>query len=115
MSNVWVMLLVVPIGGLAASGWALLDVLLRPALVFRVAGISKRRRVLWFTFLAVAISLAVAIVGLGRPDHFLGLGCFFSGEVFGVIGIDLAGWYLLIERKWVSAQLRFAQRGLARG
>jgi hypothetical protein len=115
MSNVWLMLLVVPIGGLAASVWACVDVLLRPALVFRVAGLSKRTRVLRFTCLAVAISLAAAIVGLGRPNHFLGVGCFFSGEVFGAMGIARAGWYLLIDRKWVSAQLRFAQRGLAQG
>jgi hypothetical protein len=115
MSNVWVILLLFPIGGLVACVWALFDVLFRPEILFRVAGISKRKRVFWFTLLAVAISLSAAIVGLGRLDHFLALGCLFSGEVFGATGIVLAGWYLLIDRKWVSAQLRFAKRGLAQG
>jgi hypothetical protein len=111
MTNLWFILLVFPSAGLAVCVSAFIDVVSRPAILFRVAGISKRKRASWFAFLAAATSLCLAVVGLGRPDHFLGLGCLLGMELFGAIGLVVAVWYLFISRKWVSAQLRFAENG----
>jgi hypothetical protein len=110
MSNLWFMLLFFPIAGLTACVVALIDVAARPAILFRLAGVSKRNTASWFTFLAGVTCLCVSVVGLGRPDHFLGLGCLFGMEVFGVVGFVVAAWYLLISRRWISARLRFAER-----
>jgi hypothetical protein len=113
MSNLWFMLLFFPAAGLAVCVSAFIDVISRPAILFRVAGVSRRKRASWFAFLALVTCLCLAVVGLGRPDHFLGLGCLFGMEAFGAIELIVATWYLFISRKWISAQLRFAERGLS--
>jgi formate-dependent nitrite reductase membrane component NrfD len=110
MSNMWFILLFFPTAGFAICAWAFIDVVTRPAILFRVAGVSKRKRVSWFALLAVVTCLCLAVVGLGRPDHFLGLGCLFGTEVVGTIGVVVSAWYLFISRKWICAQLRFAER-----
>jgi hypothetical protein len=112
MSNLWVILLFFPIEGSAVCVWAFVDVVTRPAILFRVAGTSKRKRAAWFALLAVVTLLCLAGVGLGRPDRFVALGCDFGVELFGAIGFTVATWHLFISRKWVSAQLRFAERRL---
>jgi hypothetical protein len=112
MSGVWAILLFFPIAGLAICVWAFIDVVTRPAVLFRVAGVSKRKRVSWFALLAVVTSVGLGVVGLGRPDHFLALGCDLGAEIFGAIGLFVAAWYLVISRKWISAQLRLAERRL---
>jgi hypothetical protein len=110
MSNLWFILLLLPSAGLAVCASAFIDVVTRPAILFRVAGLSKRKRASWFALLAVVTFLCLAVDGLGRPDHFLGLGCLFGMELFGTVGLVVAVWYLFISRKWISAQLRFAER-----
>jgi hypothetical protein len=110
MSDLWVILLLLPGAGLAVCVSALIEMVARPAILFRVAGFSKRKRVSWFALLAAVTLLCLAVDGLGRPDHFLGLGCLFGMELFGAIGLIVAVWYLFISRKWISAQLRFAER-----
>jgi formate-dependent nitrite reductase membrane component NrfD len=109
MSNLWVILLFFPVAGILACVCAFVDVATRPAILFRVAGVSKRKRVSWFALLAVVTSLCLAVVGLGRPDRLLALGCDFGTELFGTIGFVVASWYLFISRSWISAQLRFAE------
>jgi hypothetical protein len=111
MSNLWLILLFLPGAGLAVCTSAFIDVVTRPAVLFRVAGVSRRQRAFWFAVLGSVTFLCLAIAGLGRPDHFLGLGCLFGMEIFGAIGLVVAAWYLLISRRWISAQLRFAERG----
>jgi len=112
MSNVWFMLLLFPATGLITCVSALVDVITRPAILFRVAGVSRRKRVSWFAFLALMTCVCLTVVGLWRPDHFLGLGCLFGMEAFGATGSFVAIWYLFISRRWISAQLQFAELGL---
>jgi hypothetical protein len=113
MSSLWLMLLFFPTAGFVACVSALIDVATRPAILFRVAGVSRRKRASWFAFLALLTVLCLAVVGFGRADHFLGLGCLFGMEAFGATGFAVATWYLFISRRWISAQLRFAQHGLS--
>ena len=112
MSNLWFMLLLFPGAGLVVCVSAFIDVVTRPEILFRVAGVSRRKRVSCFASLSLMTCLCVAVVGLGRPDHFLGLGCLFGMEAFGAIGSVVSSWYLFISRRWISAQLRFAEHGL---
>ncbi len=105
----WVSILFFPIAGFAACAWALLDILPRPAVQFRVAGISKRNRVWLFALMGFGIGMIAAVFGLGGTNHFLGLGLFFSGEILGIMGLLAAAWYLLPVRRWLGAQLRFAK------
>jgi hypothetical protein len=114
MSSVWAILLFFPVVGLIACVWAFFDVLVRPAVMLRVAGVSRRKRAFWFAILAVAICLCAAVVGLGHPNHFLSIGCGLGIEVFGAVGLAVASWYLLIVRRWIAAQLHLAQAGLPR-
>jgi hypothetical protein len=113
MSNLWFMLLVFPTAGLVVCASAFIDVTTRPAILFRVAGVSRRKRAFWFALLALATCLCLDVIGLGRPNHFLGLGCLFGSELFGAIGLIVSAWYLFISRKWISAQLRFAEGRLS--
>ena len=94
--------------GFAACAWALSDMVLRPAVQFRVAGMSKRTRVWCYLAIGLGIALIAAVFGFGGTGHLLGLGLFFSGEVLGIVGVLAAAWYLVAVRRWLDAQLRFA-------
>ena len=104
----WISILFFPVAGFAACTWALLDVLQRPAVQFRAASISKQKRIWYFAAIAFSIGLIAAVFGLGKTNHFLGLGLFFASQILGVIGLLAAAWYLFPVRRWLGAQLQFA-------
>jgi hypothetical protein len=105
----WISIFFFPIMGFAACTWALLDVLQRPAVQFRAAGISKRKRISYFAAIGFSIGLIATVFGLGRTDHFFGLGLFFSAQILGIVGLLAAAWYLFPVRRWLGAQLQFAR------
>jgi len=108
MKIFWVSILFFPIVGFTASIWGLLDVLQRPAVQFRAAGMSRQRRARCFAAIAFSIGIIATVFGFGGTNHFFGLGLFLSGEVLGAVGITAAAWYRLSVRPWLDAQLRFA-------
>jgi hypothetical protein len=109
MKIFWVSIFFFPVTGCAACVWALLDVLQRPSVQFRVAGMSKPKRAWGFGIIGVAIATIAAVFGFGGTNHFLGLGLFFSAQCLGAMGLLSAAWYLLAVRRWLGAQLRFAK------
>jgi len=110
-----VSILFFPTMGFAACAWVLSDVLLRPAVQFRVAGMSKERRAWYFALIGLGIGLIGAVFAFGGTNHLLGLGLFLSGEVLGIMGVVSAAWYLLPVRRWLDAQLRFARASSSEG
>ncbi len=109
MKIVWISIFFFPVVGFVACIWALFDVLRRPAVQFRVAGMSKRKRLWSFALIGLGIGLIAAIFGLGGTNHFLGLGLFFSAEILGIVGLLAAAWHMFPVRRWLDAQLRFAR------
>jgi hypothetical protein len=105
----WISASFFPVTGFAGCAWALSDVLQRPAVQFRAAGMSKPKRVWCFALIGAAIGVIGTTFGIGDTNHFLGLGLFFSGEILGAMGLLAAAWYLLSVRRWLGAQLTFVR------
>ena len=89
------LLLLFPVTGFACCAWAFVDVLVRPPILFRVAGVSKAQRATWFAVMAGAIAMCATLVGLGAHGR--------------VVGLAVATWYLVVVRGWISAQVQFAE------
>jgi len=103
------LLLLFPVTGFACCAWAFVDVLVRPPILFRVAGVSKAQRATWFAVMAGAIAMCATLVGLGAHGRVVGLACLFVGEPIGLVGLAVATWYLVVVRGWISAQVQFAE------
>jgi hypothetical protein len=109
------MLLLFPITGFASCLWGFVDVLTRPAALLRVAGVSKSKWSCWFAAIPILLAMLGGLIGLGASGRILGLGYLLVGEPAGFIGFAMATWYFLVVRRWVSAQLGFAELRSAGG
>jgi hypothetical protein len=96
--------------GFIASMWALVDVLRRPKVLFRVAHVTKYR---WLVGMALVVVVTVGsgtMAALRHAPYRLGQLGWLGIAVGGIVGLITGSWYLAIVRPWVAAQLRFAER-----
>jgi multisubunit Na+/H+ antiporter MnhG subunit len=102
-------------GAFFTSLWALVDIIRRPNATFRVAGTSKGKWSLTFSTVVAGLVAAFAVVA---NVHFHGPITFaiaLFAAPMAIIGLAAAAAYLGIVRRWVGAQLMFAEQATTQG